>query len=99
MDKSNRGANAMPTSSVSRHLSIKPTPLFAVTLDDSKARMTIQLLTAATPNGQKISIALEEFGLDYTVKHIDLSKDEQKQDWFTKINVRDSSLPSSVYLY
>lgn len=54
--------------------------------------MTIQLLTAATPNGQKISIALEEFGLDYTVKSIDLGKDEQKQDWFTKINV--SSLPN-----
>lgn len=48
--------------------------------------MTIQLLTAATPNGQKISIALEEFGLEYTVKHIDLSKDQQKEPWFTKIN-------------
>jgi glutathione S-transferase len=33
--------------------------------------MSIQLLTAATPNGQKISIALEEFGLDYEAKHID----------------------------
>ncbi|MCJ1477182.1 hypothetical protein MMC13_005853 [Lambiella insularis] len=47
---------------------------------------TIQLLTAATPNGQKISIALEEFGLDYRTKHINLAEDEQKTDWFTKIN-------------
>jgi glutathione S-transferase len=37
-------------------------------------------------NGQKISIALEEFGLEYETKHIDLSKDEQKQPEFTKVN-------------
>ena len=39
--------------------------------------MTIELWTWDTPNGRKISVALEEMGLPYTVKVVDLSKDEQ----------------------
>ena len=46
----------------------------------------ITLYSAATPNGYKASIALEEMGLDYTLKAIDLSSGEQKQDWFLRIN-------------
>ena len=46
----------------------------------------IELFTAATPNGWKISIALEELGLPYTVRPITLSKLEQKEEWFLKIN-------------
>lgn len=46
----------------------------------------IRLYTAATPNGRKISVALEELGLDYEVKHVDLASDEQKQDWFLALN-------------
>jgi GSH-dependent disulfide-bond oxidoreductase len=46
----------------------------------------IELLTAATPNGWKVSIALEELGLPYTVRSIALPKNEQKEDWFLKIN-------------
>lgn len=46
----------------------------------------IELLTAATPNGWKISIALEELGLPYTVKPISISNLEQKEEWFLKIN-------------
>ena len=46
----------------------------------------IELYTAATPNGWKISIALEELALPYTVRQISLSKLEQKEDWFLKIN-------------
>ena len=46
----------------------------------------ITLYTAATPNGIKASIALEEMGLDYTAHNISLSKMEQKEDWFLKIN-------------
>ncbi len=46
----------------------------------------IELFTAATPNGWKISIALEEMGLPYTVRLLTLSKLEQKEDWFLKIN-------------
>jgi GSH-dependent disulfide-bond oxidoreductase len=46
----------------------------------------IELFTAATPNGWKVSIALEELGLPYTVKPISLGKLEQKEEWFLKIN-------------
>jgi glutathione S-transferase len=46
----------------------------------------IELLTAATPNGWKISIALEEMEVPYTVRHIQLSQQEQKQDWYLKLN-------------
>ncbi len=37
----------------------------------------IDLYTWTTPNGRKVSIMLEELGIDYTVHAIDISKDEQ----------------------
>jgi glutathione S-transferase len=46
----------------------------------------IELYTAATPNGWKASIALEELHLPYTVRPIALTKNEQKEEWFLKIN-------------
>ena len=46
----------------------------------------IKLYTAPTPNGKKISIALEELGLDYEVRRIDTGAGEQKEDWFLAIN-------------
>ncbi|OGE50613.1 hypothetical protein PENARI_c016G11860 [Penicillium arizonense] len=46
----------------------------------------ITLYTAQTPNGIKISMALEELGLPYKVEKIDMSKNTQKEDWFLKIN-------------
>ncbi|WP_028111982.1 glutathione S-transferase family protein [Ferrimonas kyonanensis] len=46
----------------------------------------IDLYTAATPNGHKISIALEEMGLAYRVHALDLSALEQKQPEFLAIN-------------
>lgn len=46
----------------------------------------LELLTSETPNGWKISIALEEMGLPYTWRHIKLSEKEQKQDWYLKLN-------------
>jgi glutathione S-transferase/GST-like protein len=46
----------------------------------------IDLYTAATPNGWKVSIALEELGLPYEVRLVDLRAGEQKQPWFTAIN-------------
>lgn len=46
----------------------------------------IDLYTAATPNGHKVSIALEELGLPYTLKVLDLSKSEQKTPTFLAIN-------------
>ena len=45
----------------------------------------IDLYTAATPNGWKASIVLEELALAYMVHPIDLGKQDQKQDWFLKI--------------
>ncbi|OJJ85630.1 glutathione S-transferase family protein [Aspergillus glaucus CBS 516.65] len=46
----------------------------------------ITLYTAQTPNGIKISIALEELGLPYKVQKIDISKNTQKEPWFLAIN-------------
>lgn len=46
----------------------------------------IDLYTAATPNGHKVSIALEELGLPYTLKVLDLAAGEQKQPAFLAIN-------------
>ena len=46
----------------------------------------IELFTAATPNGWKISIALEEMGLPYTLRPLALSKLEQKEEWYLEIN-------------
>ena len=46
----------------------------------------IDLYTAATPNGHKVSITLEELGLPYGLHVLDLAAGEQKQDWFLKIN-------------
>lgn len=46
----------------------------------------IELYTAATPNGYKVSVALEEMALPYTVRRIDLMKAEQKQPDFLAIN-------------
>jgi len=46
----------------------------------------IELLTATTPNGYKVSIFLEELGLPYKSRHIQLGEKEQKQDWFLRLN-------------
>lgn len=45
----------------------------------------IDLYTWTTPNGRKVSILLEELGVPYTVKPIDISKDEQFAPDFLKI--------------
>lgn len=46
----------------------------------------IELFTSETPNGWKVSIALEEMGLEYKVRPISLSKGEQKEEWYLKLN-------------
>jgi len=46
----------------------------------------IELFTAATPNGHKVSIMLEELGLSYELRALDLGKKEQKQPWYLAIN-------------
>ena len=46
----------------------------------------IELFTANTPNGIKISIMLEEIKYDYKVTLVDISKDEQFKTEFKKIS-------------
>src|SRR6185437_205038 len=48
--------------------------------------MSIELWTWNTPNGRKISVALEEMGLPYTVKPVNISKGEQFGEAFLKIS-------------
>ena len=46
----------------------------------------IELFTADTPNGKKISIMLEEISCEYKVTKVDLSKEEQFKPDFKKIS-------------
>jgi len=46
----------------------------------------IDLYTAATPNGWKASIMLEEVGLPYAVTPIHLDQQQQKEGWFRALN-------------
>ena len=46
----------------------------------------IDLYTSPTPNGWKISITLDELGIDYTVHPIRLDLQEQKSEEYLKIN-------------
>ena len=46
----------------------------------------IDLYTSPTPNGHKVSVALEELGLPYTVHPIDLAAKVQKEPWFLALN-------------
>jgi GST-like protein len=48
--------------------------------------MTIELHTWNTPNGRKISIALEEMQLPYTVRPIDITLGQQFEPAFLKIS-------------
>ena len=46
----------------------------------------IELFSANTPNGWKISIMLEEIGYEYKVTKVDLGKEEQLKPEFKKIS-------------
>jgi glutathione S-transferase len=46
----------------------------------------IDLYTAATPNGWKASIMLEEIALPYEVKPVRLDAMEQREAWFLRLN-------------
>ncbi|MGY4329123.1 glutathione S-transferase [Bradyrhizobium sp. LB7.2] len=48
--------------------------------------MTIELHTWNTPNGRKISVALEEMGLPYKVVPVNISKGEQMAPDFLKLS-------------
>ena len=55
----------------------------------------IELYTWMTPNGQKVSIMLEEVGLPYRVHPIDITKDEQFAPDFLKI-APNNKIPAIV---
>ena len=46
----------------------------------------IELFTANTPNGKKISIMLEEIGYDYKVTKVDINNGDQFKEFFKKIS-------------
>ncbi|HYR97114.1 MAG TPA: glutathione S-transferase N-terminal domain-containing protein [Candidatus Binatus sp.] len=46
----------------------------------------IDLYTAPTPNGWKVSIMLEELGMPYSVRPIRLQEGEQKEPWYLRLN-------------
>ena len=48
--------------------------------------MTIQLFSFDTPNGRKISVALEEIGLPYQVNVVDITAGEQSDPAFSRIS-------------
>lgn len=50
------------------------------------SKAMIDLYTAATPNGHKVSIALEEMALPYEVHALSLTRGDQKQPEFLAIN-------------
>jgi len=53
------------------------------------------LYTWPTPNGRKVSIALEEFGLDYEVHAVNIGKDEQFAPEFLAISP-NNKIPAIV---
>jgi len=57
--------------------------------------VSIQLYAFDTPNGRKISVALEEMGLPYEVQVIDITKGEQSAPAFLKISP-NNKIPAIV---
>lgn len=53
------------------------------------SKIPILLYAVSTPNGEKVSIFLEElkeeYGQEYEFRALDLTKQEQKEDWFLKV--------------
>ncbi|KAF1982779.1 glutathione S-transferas-like protein [Aulographum hederae CBS 113979] len=57
---------------------------------DVKNAKGLHLITQSTPNGQKVQILLEEladtYGTEFTTTIINISTNEQKKDWFLRLN-------------
>ncbi|KAM3084065.1 hypothetical protein ACMFMG_001827 [Clarireedia jacksonii] len=60
------------------------------TPDEVKNAKGLHLVTMSTPNGRKLQIMLEElkevYGIEYTYTLINIMTNEQKKDWFLKLN-------------
>jgi glutathione S-transferase len=56
----------------------------------SKNAKGIHLITMNTPNGQAVQILLEElkdtYGTEWTTTLVDIMTNDQKKDWFLKLN-------------
>jgi GST-like protein len=57
--------------------------------------MTIELYAFDTPNGRKISVALEEMELQYSVRIVDINKREQHDPAFLKLSP-NNKIPAIV---
>lgn len=57
--------------------------------------MTIELHAFNTPNGRKISVALEEMGLPYRVHVVDITKGQQHDEAFLRISP-NNKIPAIV---
>jgi len=55
----------------------------------------LQLYSMATPNGQKVTIALEELGVEYDAWRIDIMKEDQFSSGFVAVNP-NSKIPAMV---
>jgi GSH-dependent disulfide-bond oxidoreductase len=60
-----------------------------------RKRVVIDLYTWSTPNGRKVSIALEELGVQYTVHPIDIGKNQQFDPSFLAISP-NNKIPAIV---
>ncbi len=69
--------------------------VLGTSLSRGSTEMTIELHTWNTPNGRKISIALEEMGLPYTVIPVNISKNEQFAPAFLAISP-NNKIPAIV---
>jgi GST-like protein len=73
---------------MSNHRPVRSIPLH-------EAAMTIELHTWNTPNGRKISVALEEMGLPYTVVPVNITKGEQQKPDFLALSP-NNKIPAIV---
>ena len=89
-----------------RGLSDSDANMAASVYDDStpaevKNAKGLHLLTMNTPNGQAVQIFLEElkdaYGLSWTTTLIDIMTNEQKKDWFLKLDPNGNLTPRDPF--
>jgi len=74
-----------------RHLRLGPTPDTNTSVSSNLFKMAppynkLMYYAAGTPNGLKPAIVLEELGIPYEVKGINIMTNEQKEPWYLEIN-------------
>jgi len=70
------------------------------TPDEVKNAKGLHLLTMNTPNGQAVQVLLEElkdaYGTEWTTTLIDIMTNEQKKDWFLKLDPNGKAIQAST---